>query len=136
MTEKQIRITINPALNQALESITSERRAESPEQCVNEILGIYFASLELSEHMVDEPSHEIGLLRMKIAVLEEQLERKEKALSALVDLWEEFVLERNMKEDEELIETEDRASRLIREWYYEAERKDQSGVDGGKPGHI
>lgn len=136
MTEKRIRITINPALNQALESITSERRVESPEACVNEILEIYIASLGISDHPVEEPSHEIELLRMKISVLEEQLERKERALSALVDLWEEFVLERDTKEDEEIIETEDRASRLIRDWYYDAERKDQSGVDGGKPGHI
>lgn len=136
MTGKQIRITIHPPLTEALESITIERRAESPERCVNEILEIYIASLGISEHPVDNPLHEIELLRMKVAVLEEQLERKEKALSALVDLWEECVLERDMKEEEEIHETEDRASRLIREWYYDAERKDHSGVDGGNPGHI
>jgi len=136
MKEKQIRVTINPALNKALESITRERRVESPDRCINEILEIYIASLEIPEHPEDDPSCEIELLRMKIARLEEQLERKEKALSALVDLWEESFLERDMKEDEEIHETEDRASRLIREWYYDAERKDQSGVDGGKPGHI
>ena len=137
MREKQIRVTIYPALIEALERITSERRLGSPERCVNEILEIYIAALGKSEHPVDhDPLHEIELLRMKVAVLEDQLERKEKALSALADLWEECVLERDIKEEEKIIDTEDRASRLIREWYYDAERKDQSGVDGGNPGHI
>jgi hypothetical protein len=136
MTEKLIRITINPVLNEALENITSKRRMESHERCVNEILEIYIASLGITEQPADDPLREIELLRMKIAMLEEQLERKEKALSALVDLWEECILERDMKEEYEIIETEDRASRLIRDWYYDAERKDQSGADGGGPGHI
>jgi hypothetical protein len=39
-----------------------------------------------------------------------------------------------MNQKEEIHETEDRASVLIRDWYYDAERKNQSGVDGGKPG--
>lgn len=137
MKEKLIRVIIDPELNEALERITRDRCLESPEQCVNEIIGLYIASSSgTSVHPAGDPSRERELLRMKIAILEEQLERKEKALSTLVDLWEECVLERDIQEDEERTDTEDRVGRLIRDWYYDAERRDQSGTDGGKPGHI
>jgi hypothetical protein len=87
-------------------------------------------------HPAGDSSREIELLRMEIANLEEQLERKEKALSTLVDLFEECVLERDLKEDKEGTNTEDRVSQLISDWYYDSERRDQSGTDGGKPGHV
>jgi hypothetical protein len=137
MRAQQIRITLNPALNEPLERITRSRCLESLDQCVNEILQIYIASSSgPSVHPAGDSSREIELLRMEIANLEEQLERKEKALSTLVDLFEECVLERDLKEDKEGTNTEDRVSQLISDWYYDSERRDQSGTDGGKPGHV
>jgi hypothetical protein len=137
MREKQIRVAIDPTLNDALERIIKSRCLESPEQCVNEILAIYIASFHGPPmHPVGDSASETELLRREIARLEELLERKERALSTLVDLFEEFVIERDRKEEGEATDTEDRVSQLIKDWYYDAERKDQSGADGGKPGHV
>jgi len=135
MREQQIRVTIDPTLNTALEQIMKARQVETPGQCINELLELCSASLSPAEEPECDPDREIDRLRIKIAWLEEELERKEKALSTLVDLWEECVLDRTVKEDE-MIELDDRINSLIRDWYFEAERKDQSGADGGKPGHV
>ncbi|MDD1707846.1 MAG: hypothetical protein LUQ33_01575 [Methanoregulaceae archaeon] len=135
MREQQIRVTINPTLNTALEQIMKARRVESPEQCINELLKLCYASLSPAEEPECDPEREIERLRIKMTWLEEQLERKEKALSTLVDLWEECVIDRTVKEDE-MNELDDRINSLIRDWYFDAERKDQSGADGGKPGHV
>jgi len=135
MREQQIRVTINPTLNTALEQIMKARRVESPEQCINELLKLCYASLSPAEEPECDPEREIERLRIKMTWLEEQLEWKEKALSTLVDLWEECVIDRTVKEDE-MNELDDRINSLIRDWYFDAERKDQSGADGGKPGHV
>jgi hypothetical protein len=135
MREQQIRVTIDPTLNTALEQIMKARRVESSEQCINELLELCYASLSPAEEPECDLEREIERLRIKMAWLEEQLERKEKALSTLVDLWEECVLDRTVNETE-TNELDDRISSIIRDWYFDAERKDQSGADGGKPGHV
>src|SRR5512137_200550 len=102
MREKEIRIAINPAMNEALERIAKSRCLESPEQCVKEILEVYIAALPGSlVHPAGGFPSETELLRSEIARLEQRLERKEQALSALVDLFEEFVVERDRRGDEE-----------------------------------
>jgi hypothetical protein len=135
MREQLIRVTIDPTLNTALEQIMIARRVESPEQCINELLELCYASLSPAEEPECDPEREIERLRIKVTWLEEQLELKEKALSTLVELWEECVLDRTVKEDE-MNDLEDRINSLMRDWYFDAERKDQSGADGGKPGHV
>jgi hypothetical protein len=135
MREQQIRVTIDPTLNSALEQIMTARRVESVEQCINELLELCYASLSPAEEQECDPDREIARLRIKVTWLEEQLELKEKALSTLVELWEECVLDRTVKEDE-MNDLEDRINSLMRDWYFDAERKDQSGADGGKPGHV
>ena len=135
MREQQIRITIDPTRYTALEQIMKARRVESPEQCINELLELCSASLSPAEEPERDPERELERLRIKMAWLEDELERKERALSTLVDLWEECVLDRTVKEDE-MNELDDRINSLIRDWYFDAERKDQSGADGGKPGHV
>jgi hypothetical protein len=135
MRQQQIRVTIDPTLNTALEQIMIARRVESPEQCINELLELFYASLSPAEEPECDPEREIARLRIKVTWLEEQLDLKEKALSTLVELWEECVLDRTVKEDE-MNDLEDRINSLMRDWYFDAERKDQSGADGGKPGHV
>jgi hypothetical protein len=135
MREQQIRVTIHPPMTQALERIMKARRIESPERCINELLELCSVSLVPEEEREADPVQEIEILRIKVAWLEEQLERKEKALSTLVDLWEECVLDKTVNE-EEINELDDRISSIIRDWYFDTERKDQSGADGGKFGHV
>jgi hypothetical protein len=56
MKEKQIRVIINPALNKALGRIIRERRLESPDRCINEILeictarSVYLDSRKMTPH--------------------------------------------------------------------------------------
>jgi len=135
MNEKQIRITIDPALNETLEHIMNIRNVHNPDQCIGEVLELYSASLGPVDSIEGDADHEREVLRMKIAWLEELLERKERALATLVDLWEECVLDRQARE-EEPTDIDDRISQLIRDWYFDAERRDHSGADGGKPGHV
>ena len=76
MREQQIRVTINPTLNTALEQIMKARRVESPEQCINELLKLWYASRSPAEEPECDPEREIERLRIKMTWLEEQLEGK------------------------------------------------------------
>jgi hypothetical protein len=135
MREQTICVTIDPTLNTALEQIMKARRVESPGQCINELVKLCYASVSPAEEPECDPEREIERLRIKTTWLEEQLERKEKALLTLMDLWEECVLDQKVNE-EEMNELDDRISSIIRDWYFDAERRDQSGADGGKFGHV
>ncbi|HPW11351.1 MAG TPA: hypothetical protein PK154_09595, partial [Methanoregulaceae archaeon] len=106
MNEKQIRITIDPALNETLEHIMKIRNVDNPDQCIGEVLELYSASLGPVDSIEGDADREREVLLMKIKWLEALLERKERALATLVDLWEECVLDRQAR-DEELTDIDD-----------------------------
>lgn len=136
MAEEEICVTINPAYTGAIRQMVQERKGETPDQCVNTILEIFLASREGRERDDDDPGRVNELLWLRITDLEHQLKKKDEALSVLLDLWESCVMKREDVVNGESPDVDDRIARLIRDWYYDAERKDHSGTDGGAPGHV
>lgn len=136
MAEEEICVTIDPANTGAIRQMVQERKGETPDQCVNTVLELFLASQAAVARGGDDPVRANELLRLRIADLEHQLKKKDEALSILLDLWESCVMKREDVADGEAPDLDDRVARLIRDWYYDAERKDHSGTNGGAPGHV
>jgi len=136
MAQEEIRVTIDPAHTGAIRQMIQERTGDTPDQCVNTILEIYLASRAGEEQGRDDLGGINELLRLRIADLEHQLKKKEEALSVLLELWEHCIMKTESTPEEESRDIDDRVARLIRDWYYDSERKDHSGTDGGAPGHV
>ena len=136
MAQEEICVTIDPAYTGAIRQMVQERKGETPDQCVNTILELFLASQATVAKGGDDPVRANELLRLRIADLEHQLKKKDETLSVLLDLWESCVMKREDVAEEESPDVDDRVARLIRDWYYDAERKDHSGTNGGAPGHV
>ena len=135
MAHEEIQVTIDPAYTAAIRRLIQEQRGESPDQCINTILGIFLASETATAEASDDPARVNELLRLRIADLEHQLRKKDDALSVMLDLWESCVMKREEAAEEVSSDVDDRVARLIRDWYYDTERKDHSGTNGDVHGH-
>jgi len=135
MADEEIHVTIDPAYTAAIRQLIQEQMGDTPDRCVNTILRIFLASRAATVKSSDDPARVNELLRLRIADLEHQLKKKDDALSVLLDLWESCVMKREDVAEEVSPDVDDRVARLIRDWYYDTERKDHSGTNGGPPGH-
>jgi len=135
MAHEEIHVTIDPAYTAAIRRLIQEQRGDTPDQCVNTILGIFLDSQAAAAEGSDDLARANELLRLRIADLEHQISKKDEALSVLLDLWESCVMKREDVAEEVSQDVDDRVARLIRDWYYDTERKDHSGTNGGPPGH-
>ena len=132
MAEPQLCVTIDPAIREALETLMEDEEMASPDDFVNDALRIYIAAQKHEHRSSEELKLEIEGLCRKNDELEEIIRRKDDEITVLLRLWEHCPINDDEKARmERSPELEEKVARLLKNWYYDSERKDHSGADSG-----
>lgn len=134
MTKKHIPVRIPDELLPALDNMMQDQGYDNPGRFASDIICAYISSRAGHQRSPDDLRFETEMLRMRVDDLTEQLRRKEEELSLLLSLWEQCPVREGEREVSP--EVDEKISRLMKNWIDDSERKDFSGVNGGKPGHV
>jgi len=134
MTKEQRSVRIPDDLLPTLNRMMQDQGYENPGRFVSDIIRAYITCQTRPQRSPDDLRFETEMLRMRIDDLEERLMRKEEELSLLLSLWEQCPVREGEREVSP--ELDEKISNLLKNWYYDSERKDFSGADGGKQGHV
>jgi hypothetical protein len=131
MTEDRICIMLDPELRDPLEGLAGEWGVRDTDDLVNAALRMYIDAVSGRIEAGADLRHEHQILRMRIQDLEQKIRKKDEEISVLLKLWEQCPLKEGEREVPP--ELEEKISQLLQNWYYDSERKDFSGANGGKP---
>ncbi|NYT17214.1 MAG: hypothetical protein GKC06_04300 [Methanomicrobiales archaeon] len=134
MAEKPFCIVLDSDLEEPIRQFSRERGSVVPDDLVNSALRMYIDVLQGAGTKGQDLSFENEILRRRVEELEKQVRRKGEEISVLLKLWEQCPLKEGEREVPP--ELEEKISHLLQNWYYDSERKDFSGADGGKPGQM
>jgi hypothetical protein len=132
MIEDQICILLDPDLREPLEDLAREWGVRDADEVVNAALRLWIDAVRGSIEAGEDLRHEHEILRIRIQDLEQKIRKKDEVISVLLKLWEQCPLYEGEREVPP--ELEEKISRLLQNWYYDSERKDFSGADGGSHG--
>ncbi len=103
----------------------------SLEEFVNDNLAACIACRTRSDHPPGGHTYDVELLRMRIRELERIIQKKDEQITVLLELWEHCKVNGEPTHSLGITpDLEDRIDMIIRDWYYDVERKDHSGADG------
>jgi|GEM_PF-633168 len=134
MAEKPFCIILDSDLEDPIRQFSRERGSGVPDDLVNSALRMYIDILQGAGTKGQDLAFENEILRRRVEELEKQVRRKGEEISVLLKLWEQCPLKEGEREVPP--ELEEKISHLLQNWYYDSERKDFSGADGGKPGKM
>jgi hypothetical protein len=134
MTKKHIPVRIPDELFPALDTMMQDQGYDNPGRFASDIICAYISSRAGHQRLPDDLRFETEMLRMRVDDLTDQLRRKEEELSLLLSLWEQCPVREGEREVSP--EVDEKISRLMENWIDDSERKDFSGADGEKPGHV
>lgn len=132
MAEGIVCVTIDPALWEAIIRMMEKEGSSSPDEFVNDALRVYIAAKTSRKKSQQDLKLELESLHLKNEELSEIIRRKDDEITVLLKLWEHCPIEEGEKARmERTPELEEKVARMLKNWYYDAERKDHSGVDRG-----
>jgi len=134
MAENPFCIILDADLEEPIRKFSREHGCGVPDDLVNSALRMYIDTLQGGGTKGQDLAFENEILRRRIEDLEHQVRRKNEEISVLLKLWEQCPLKEGEREVPP--ELEEKISRLLQNWYFDSERKDFSGADGGKPGRM
>lgn len=132
MAEGILCVTINKALRDALVRLMEKEGSTSPDDFVNDALRIFIAAKTRKHRTEEDLRLEIESLYLKNEELSGIIRRKDDEITVLLKLWEHCpIAESEKTRMERSPELEEKVASLLRNWYYDAERKNHSGTDSG-----
>ena len=132
MAEKPFCIVLDPDLEEPIRQFSRERGCGVPDDLVNSALRMYIDTLQGAGTKGQDLAYENEILHRRVGELEQGIRKKDEEISVLLRLWEQCPLKEGEREVPP--ELEEKISSLLQNWYFDSERKDFSGADGGKPG--
>ncbi len=131
MTGTSRTIHIRAELRDTLCRMMENQGYTSFEEFVNDNLAACIACRTRHDQTPAGHTYEVEMLRMRIRELERIVKKKDEQITVLLELWEHCNVGGEPAPGLEISpELEDRIGMIIRDWYYDVERKDHSGADG------
>ena len=134
MAETPFCIVLDPDLEEPIRQFSREQGCGVPDDLVNSAIRMFIDTLKGTGTKGQNLAYENEILRRRVEELEHQVRRKDEEISVLLRLWEQCPLKEGEREVPP--ELEEKISQLLQNWYFDSERKDFSGADGGKPGRM
>jgi hypothetical protein len=123
-TGKILCITLDPGLEEEMLMAMKEDGSHSADRFISDILQVHFTSRKSPHDSPETIQAENEHLRLRIRDLEHIISKKDDEITVLLKLWETCGTDRDRSP-----ELEEKVEKLIRDWYYETERKDYSAAD-------
>ena len=125
---KIICISLDPGLEEEMLVVMKEDGIHSADRFISDIMRIHLASRKAAHDSPETLRADNEHLRLRIRDLEHIIHKKDDEITVLLKLWET-----RGTDEERSPELEEKVGKLIRDWYYESERKDYSAADRSPP---
>jgi len=125
---KIICISLDPGLEEEMLVAMKQDGIHSADRFISDMLRIDFASRKTAHDSPGTLRADNEHLRLRIRDLEHIIRKKDDEITVLLKLWESCGTD-----EERSPELEEKVGKLIRDWYYESERRDYSAADRSPP---
>ncbi len=125
---KIICISLDPGLEEEMLVAMKEDGTHSADRFISDSLRIYLGSRKTAHVSPETLRADNEHLRLRIRDLEHIINKKDDEITVLLKLWET-----SGTNEERSPALEEKVEKLIRDWYYESERKDYSAADRTTP---
>jgi hypothetical protein len=129
MVSQPFCIILDADLEDSIRNMATKRGSCTPEGLVNSAIRMYIDAMQGVGAEGRDLGYENEVLRSRVRELEKQVQRKDEHISVLLTLWQQCPVKEGEREVPP--ELEEKISRLLLNWYFDSERKDFSGADGG-----
>jgi hypothetical protein len=122
-------IILDADLEDPIRNMARKRENCTTDNLANSAIRMYIDAMQAPGAEGQDLVYENEVLHSRVKELEKQVQRKDEQISVLLTLWQQCPIKEG--EREVPAELEEKISRLLRNWYFDSERKDFSGADGG-----
>ncbi len=133
MSDESEPVRIRKDIIATLRNTMKDQGYSNLEKYVNDNLTACIACYSHTQPTPADLHYEAEMLRLRISDLERIIRKKDDEITILLKLWERCTVNGEPAPELDISpELEDEIETIIRDWYYDVERKDHSGTDGVK----
>ncbi len=133
MTDGSEQVRVKRDLIAILRETMKDQGYSNLEEYINDNLTACMACYSRKQPTPADLQHEAEMLRLRIRDLERIIRKKDDEITVLLRLWEHCTVNGEPAPGLDISpELEDEIETVIRNWYYDVERKDHSGTDGAR----